>query len=810
MVERGSFVEARRVAAARAISTQLSLRFARDRMAENKHRNVVPFPRVSKEVPGSLRPAQPSMSALDRAEIALRTSELQLHLVTENVPAMIVYFDRNFVCGFSNSQYARFFGFSKAGIIGKHMSEVIGKDNFDGTLPHLHRVMDGHAVSYEAERVSFEGAKRQIHVSFAPDIDASGRVKGSYALVIDVTASKIAENAVRTHALQQEAIAVYGQFALESHDIDALISNAAAMVTSGLDIDHSAVFRFIHGQQDLMLVAGVGWSTGSVGSVTINAAAGTSMRATLGSGMPVVVPDIRAAGHPIVASFVESDCALSGLEVAIPTSEGPFGILGAYRRDAQGFTREDSNFLKAIATALGTAIGRHRVEERLSHVAQFDSVTGLPNRTLFRDRLSQAMARARRRKSALALIFLDLDGFKEINDTLGHKAGDRLLRAVGARLKHSLREGDTVARLGGDEFTVILEDLHDRDEASAVAQKVLGALTKPLTLDKKEFSVTASAGLTVYPEDSRSVETLLKNADTAMYYAKDKGKNNLQSYTPQMTTLKRERVTLENQLRRALECNELFLQYQPQVDLQHGRIVGVEALARWQHPELGVVPPGRFIPIAEKSGLIVPIGRWALATACAQGVAWQASAAPLRIGVNVSARQFRGDLFQTVAAALASSGLDAQWLELELTESLLMEDPETARATLLKLKGLGVKIAIDDFGSGYSSLSYLRHFPIDRLKIDQAFIRDLTTSPDDAAIARAIIALGHNMNIRVVAEGVETAEQLAFLRDNGCDVVQGYLYSEPVPADDCLALMMQQPFPTACLVPGIDAASSSP
>jgi diguanylate cyclase (GGDEF)-like protein/PAS domain S-box-containing protein len=761
-------------------------------MAEKKLRNVVPFPGVSKVAPARPRPARTDMSALDRAKTALRASEMKLHLVTENVPAMIVYFDRNFACGFSNSQYARFFGFSKAGILGKHMSEVIGEDNFAGILPYLHRVLDGHAVSYEAVRESSEGVKRQFQVSFAPDIDPSGRVKGSYALVIDITASKIAENAVRTHALQQEAIAVYGQFALESHDIDGLVSNAAAMVTSGLDIDHSSVFRSIHGQPDLTLVAGVGWNADSIGSVTMSADAGTSIRAALCSGNPVMVPDIGAAGAPILPSFLQSHGLRTGLEVAIPTSDGPFGILGAYSRDRRGFSREDANFLKAIATSLGTAIGRHRVEARLSHVAQYDAITGLPNRTLFHDRLSLAMARARRQKSALALIFLDLDGFKEINDTLGHKAGDRLLRAVGARLKHALREGDTVARLGGDEFTVILEDLHDRDEATAVAHKVLGALSKPLSLEKQEFAVTASAGLTVYPEDTRNFETLLKNADTAMYYAKDKGKNNLQSYTPQMTTLKRERVTLENQLRRALENNELFLQYQPQVDLQSGSVVGVEALARWQHPELGAVSPGRFIPLAEKSGLIVPIGKWALATACAQGVAWQASTAPLRIGVNVSARQFRGDLFQTVAAVLASSGLDPQWLELELTESLLMEDPETARVTLLKLKGLGVTIAIDDFGSGYSSLSYLRHFPIDRLKIDQTFIRDLTTSPDDAAIARAIIALGHNMNLRVVAEGVETAEQLAFLRDNGCDVMQGFLYSEPVSADDCLALMLRQ------------------
>ena len=744
--------------------------------------NIVPFPALA-ELAGGESESTRILPASDllRAQEALRTTEMQLDLVAESVPAMIVYFDKDFICRFANSQYAKFFGYTRAGILGKHIAEVVGDETFEEICSYLIQVLAGQSVTYERMRRSKDGQAKYMHVSFAPELDSSGLVKGTYALLTDITQVKAAEDAMRTHALQQEAVAVFGQYALETRDLDNLISNAAAMITSGLDMEHSAVFRMTEDGDQLLLVAGVGWPKDAVGRARIGVEPGSPARWAIDSPQPVIQADVRLRATRSEPSFGESHGLASSIEVAVPTSRGPFGLIGAYRPQALAFSREDANFMKAIANALGAAIDRKTAEERVAHVAQFDAVTGLPNRTLFRDRLTHAIARAKRKRMLLGVVFFDLDRFKEINDTLGHRAGDRLLRSIGKRLQAALRAGDTVARLGGDEFTVLLEDLHTPDEAATIGQKVLAALAKPFTLEGQEFFVTASAGLTVYPIDSGNVESLLRNADIAMYQAKDNGKNNLQIYTPDMNALKRERMTLESQLRRAIERGELYLEYQPQVDLEKECVSGVEALVRWQHPQLGVVAPNRFIPLAEKSALILAIGGWVLRTACAQAMAWRSRGAPpVKVSVNVSPRQFRSDLYQTVADVLHETGLPAASLELELTESLLMDDPEAARVILDKLKHLGVHIAIDDFGSGYSSLSYIKQFPIDCLKIDQSFVRDLASDPNDAAIAKAVIALGHALGLHVVAEGVETAAQLAFLREHACDVIQGHYYSAPV------------------------------
>ncbi|MEP6943402.1 MAG: EAL domain-containing protein [Betaproteobacteria bacterium] len=717
---------------------------------------------------------------LQRTREALRASERQLRLITENVPAMIVYYDRHFVCRFSNSQYASFFGFTVNGILGKHLSEVIGAKSYEKTAAQFQRVLDGESITYERAHRAADGRTRYIRVAFAPERDRRGEVQGSYALVTDVTAHRDAEDAIRTHALRQEAIAIYGQYALETRDMDKLIANAAAIITSGLDVTHSAVYR-LNAPDDLLLqIAGVGFQPGPPAMV--------ARESTTGSAVASGVPVIHGHNEPSTQAFpphLVAEGLKSGVEVVIPTSEGAFGVLGAYSRDAAGLGRDDASFLTAIATSLGTAIGRKRSEERLAYVAQFDSLTGLPNRTLFRDRLSQAMSRAERSGNPLALMLLDLDRFKEINDTLGHDAGDQLLQAVAERLTTALRTIDTVARLGGDEFTVIIEDALSVDNVACVAEKVVGSLAKPFPLDDQEYYLTVSAGITMYPMNPGDIETLIMNADVAMYDAKDKGKNNFQFYRAEMNALKQERLSLEGQLRRAMDRNELFVLYQPQVDLASGTVVGAEALVRWRHPELGLIEPGRFIPIAEQTNLILQIGKWVLQTACAQNLAWQDSGIPsIRVAVNVSARQFRAELLDTVASALAATGLAPDCLELEITEGLLIEDPKAASEVLSKLKALGVHVAIDDFGLGYSSLSYLKHFPLDSLKIDRGFVRGLSIDPDDAAIARAIIALAHSLELKVVAEGVETTQQLAFLREHKCDVVQGYLYGAPVGAEE--------------------------
>jgi diguanylate cyclase (GGDEF)-like protein len=424
--------------------------------------------------------------------------------------------------------------------------------------------------------------------------------------------------------------------------------------------------------------------------------------------------------------------------------------------------------------------------ETLRVQATHDPLTGLPNRLLFGDRLTQRLAQARRQEQLLAVMFLDLDRFKLINDTLGHNVGDMLLRSVSKRLKGTLREIDTIARMGGDEFTIILPDISTSEDATVVAGKVLHVLAEPVTVEGHELFVSASMGISLFPSDGSTAEALVRNADTAMYRAKEQGRNNYQVYTEALNAAAVKQVTLEHSLRRALQRNEFLLHYQPQVSIKTGKVLGTEALIRWRQPDLGLVSPAQFIPLAEETGLILPISEWVLSTACMQNKSWQDAGLPhMNVAVNISARQFEQDeLTPMVKRALKASGLDPQYLDLELTESTLMQNPDMAVTILQKLKDMGVRVSIDDFGTGYSSLSYLKRFPIDAVKIDQSFVRDITTNPDDAAIAGAVVAMAHSLKLKVIAEGVETLDQLEFLRGLRCDEMQGYFVSPPVPAED--------------------------
>ena len=481
----------------------------------------------------------------------------------------------------------------------------------------------------------------------------------------------------------------------------------------------------------------------------------------------------------------------SSIGLPLRGQQGIFGSLAIYSAAIDAFLPDEVALLQELANDLAYGIETLRArnqrtvaEEKLAFLAHHDVLTGLPNRLLLRDRFDFAVARAERENGKVAMLFLDLDNFKQINDSLGHAMGDQLLVALAQRLRGCIRESDAICRQGGDEFIVLMGGVTETDTVARVAQEILDAIAEPFELAGHALTISFSIGISLYPDDAGDFDTLSKNADAALYHAKDSGKNAFSFFASKMNVDALAHMQLQGSLRKALKNEEFLLHYQPQIDIANGRIIGVEALVRWQPPGASLVPPGHFIPVAEQSGLIIALGEWVLHEACRQAAAWQAAGlAPIVVAVNLSALQFRrGNILDTVTAALARSGLPARWLELELTESILLQDVDAAMTTLHSLKELGVQLSIDDFGTGYSSLSYLKRLAVDKLKIDQSFVRDLATDADDAAIVRAIVQLGHTLQLTVIAEGVETPRQLEFLTDYGCDEAQGYLFSRPLTA----------------------------
>ena len=508
----------------------------------------------------------------------------------------------------------------------------------------------------------------------------------------------------------------------------------------------------------------------------------------------------RWHAHPAMLETSWGRAHLAQLEARLPFANLEYPITG---KDgvARWFTTNGEPVYDAQGEfrgyrGTGSEITERKLaEQRIQHIAHHDALTGLPNRVLLQDRLTQAVAYSNRSGHPLWVLLIDLDRFKFVNDTLGHKAGDELLKTIAARLQATVRESDTVARLSGDEFVAILSEYPEQSLSPDVVGRIMRALALPVDLDGKEVFVTCSIGVAVHEGIGAPAQHLIEHADIAMYSAKKLGRNCFQFYESSMNEEAQERLRIESALRNALEREEFVLHYQPQLDLASGRIVGVEALLRWQHPELGTVPPQRFIALAEETGLIVPIGAWVMRTACAQAKAWHdAGLAPLRMAVNLSPRQFaQPDLVASIAAVLEETGLPPAALELELTEGLFVDDVAQAVALLHELKALGVALSIDDFGTGYSSLSYLRTFPIDVLKIDRSFVGQIDADADQAAIVVSIIALAHNLQLKVIAEGVETAGQLAFLRAHDCDQVQGYFFSRPLPAIELRQLLLAEP-----------------
>jgi diguanylate cyclase (GGDEF)-like protein/PAS domain S-box-containing protein len=496
-------------------------------------------------------------------------------------------------------------------------------------------------------------------------------------------------------------------------------------------------------------------------------------RQTIANPMEKAVDQDRTVHLPSNSILVRRD----GVEIPIEDSVSPI-------HDRDGKATGAVIVFRDVSAARAMAL-------LMVHSAQHDFLTGLPNRMLLNDRVSQAIVLAHRHMKKVAVLFLDLDGFKHINDSLGHPIGDKLLQSIAKRLVDCGRSSDTVSRQGGDEFVVLLSEVEQSDDAAITARRMLQAVAEPHSIGQHDLHVTASIGLSIYPDDGLDAETLIKNADTAMYQAKENGHQSFQFFKSAMNVRAVERQSIEESLRRALERQEFALQYQPIINLGTGEITGAEALIRWTHPTRGPVSPAQFIPIAEDCGLILPIGNWVLREACKQAQAWTHAGLTLAtMAVNISAMEFRDERFlDGVFAALKDTGLDPRSLELELTESVLMKRAESTESILKTLRARGVQVAVDDFGTGYSSLSYLRKFPIDALKIDQSFVRQITTAPDETTIVTAVISMGRSLKLRVVAEGVETQEELAFLQAHQCDEAQGYFFSRPLPPEQFAKLL---------------------
>jgi diguanylate cyclase (GGDEF)-like protein len=625
----------------------------------------------------------------------------------------------------------------------------------------------------------------QWYRTVVPIFDGGGSIERYLCIDIDITERKEFERAIVENAKRQTLVADLGRKALAANDLDELFEEAVQAAAHGLGTPCAALFETA--QSD----------TGYGRQLTVRAGAG---RLSQAAGLQLGCAGDPLGGVPVAGLrpwFVPL-AAMHGLRGGLDAGVGRYGVLGAYTDTGRRFDDDDAVFLRGIANILGTAIERQEARQRLTYLAEYDSLTNLPNRRQLGSCLEDAIAAAGRHGHRAAVMFIDLDRFKNVNDMLGHGVGDQLLVQAAARLQACARGDNVVARLGGDEFAVVLPYLagaaREAPDAALLAGRIIEALAQPFHLQGQQLFVSASIGIASYPEDGASAEQLLKSADTAMYGAKNNGRNTWQFYSAALHENAAQRIQLESQLRLALERGEFLLHYQPKLDLAGGGISGFEALLRWQHPQRGLVPPLEFISILEDTGLILPVGEWVIGEVCRQLRAWEAAGLPVPpVAINLSARQLQqADLAAAIERIVLGAGVAPGLLEFELTESMLMANPEAAVAILKRIKALGMRLSVDDFGTGYSSLAYLKRFPLDALKIDRTFVRDLPDDADDAAITKAVISLAHSLSLKVVAEGVENIAQLRELQRYDCDEIQGYYISKPLPAADCAAFLQRE------------------
>ena len=679
------------------------------------------------------------------AAVAAASSAQLLRLLADNIPALVAYFVReNFRCLFANKAYARSFGLDEYSIVGKSVPEIIGTDAFAAIRPYVERAMLGETVRYERQSKLAGGGERTLEVNLIPHSGNTGNVFAAFVLINDITRHHEAEKAIR--------------------DSEERLRKFADATTEGIVFIDASII------------------------VDCNEAAARMLRTTQGElvgrrnldfvapeDMETVVSNIRAGfERPYEITLIRNDGSRLAVELV--------GKGLAYH----GITHR--------MTVIRDITDRKQAEAHIQFLAHHDTLTHLPNRALLLDRIQVMLAAARRNETEVGIMFIDLDNFKTINDSLGHYAGDELLKRVASRVQSCLRGVDLVGRLGGDEFLVVLADLTYAEDIAPVAEKIGVAISEPFSLEGQVLSVSASIGVSVFPRDGETPDSLIRNADAAMYLAKEHGRNNWQFFQPSLNKKAFQALALESGIRKAIREVEFTLHYQPEIHTNTGRPTAMEALIRWKHPELGLLGPDQFISVAEHRGMIVPIGRWVINEAIRQAREWADLGMSIPIAINLSAIQFKQkDLVESIAACLTQHGVSGEMIELELTESLFLEDVSAMTTTLGRLKDLGVTLAVDDFGTGYSSLSYLKRYPIDKVKIDRSFVRDIPRDEDDVAITVAIINLAASLDLRAVAEGVETQEQANFLEEHQCDFLQGYHISRPLPPADALEWLKRRP-----------------
>ncbi|MBK7592064.1 MAG: PAS domain S-box protein [Betaproteobacteria bacterium] len=705
---------------------------------------VVPDATAAGEINGAFV-LMNDIHGLKQAQEALRASEDELRLIMDNVPARVSYIDRDHRLRFLNRHNEEWLGASRRELAGRQVGDVLGEERARQLQPYLQRVLDGEVVATEALLVQPDGEQRWEAFHYAPNRDGDGKVLGIYAVHTDIHDQKRNEEALRR-----------ANWMLSSH-----INNTPLAV---LEWDRdSRLVRWSPQAEHIF-----GWRSEEVLGMAIDT-------------NRLVHEGDREAVAQVLARLVTGD------------EPRATGLTRNHRKDGSTIwcewyhscLHDDRGRIVSILSFVQDVSARIRAEERLQYLATRDALTGLPNRLLLHERLAQAIAKARRVGLRVGVLFIDLDRFKNVNDTLGHRVGDELLKLVTQALAETLRETDLLARLGGDEFMVIVEDVDDPQVLGRIAQKLLDAVSQPFMVEDHDIYVTSSIGISVYPDDSDDPDELLKHADVAMYRSKELGRNTFQFLDADLAARRLRQHTLETALRAAVNADCLTLHYQPIVRMNDRQVVGAEALLRWHDPELGEVTPRVFIPLAEESGLIHALGEWVVRRAARQCAAWRRDGRALVVSINLSARQFyREDLARRIGDIVRDEGCVPQWLELEVTETSLLHDLDAIRKVLHELRAEGFAVAIDDFGTGYSSLTHLKHFPIDTLKVDISFIADIETDPGDAAITEAIIGLARGLGLSVVAEGVETDAQLEFLAARGCHLFQGYRASPPLPVPE--------------------------